>query len=344
MVRLILIVFCFLCLAPCAALAGQSAPFYQDKTIRVVAGTTTGGTYDHWARMLARTMPKYIPGNPNMLVQNMPGAGSMVAANYLYAVAKPDGLTIGMFQNNLYLDELVGLKEAQFKMVNYNWIGTQERDPMMHYIRADTPYKTIDAIIKAKEPPKCSSSGTTDLTYIMTRILEETLGAKFALVTGYQGGTEAALAIEKGEAVCRTTRMGVHFSREPFLTWDKTGFDRHLLQGGLKRDARMADVPTIYELMDKYKTQEVSRRVAKVLLVGDDLGRPMVAPPGTAADKVKILRDAYARALRDGELLAEAKKFNLEVEHTSGDDLQALIKDLMNQTGPVIERVKTLLR
>jgi tripartite-type tricarboxylate transporter receptor subunit TctC len=215
---------------------------------------------------------------------------------------------------------------------------------MMHYIRADSPHKSIESIMKAKEPPKCSNSGTTDLTYIMTKILEETLGAKFALVTGYQGGTEAALAVEKGEAVCRTTRMAVHFSREPFLTWDKTGFDRHLLQGGMKRDSRAPDVPTIYELMDKHKTPEVSRGAAQVLLVGDDLGRPMVAPPGAPLDKVKILRNAYARSLRDAELLAEAKKFGLDVDPTSGEDLQVLIKQLMNQTGPVIERVKNLLR
>src|SRR6266496_5663055 len=188
----------------------QTAPFYQGKTIRIIVGFTAGGLYDQYARILARTMPKYIPGNPNIVVQNMPGAGSMVAANYLYTVAKPDGLTIGMFQNNLYLDELVGRKEAQFKMVNFNWMGTQEKDPMMHYIRADSPYKSIEEIMKAKEPPKCSNSGTTDLTYIMTKILEETLGAKFALVSGYQGGSEAALAVEKGEVVCRTTRMAVH--------------------------------------------------------------------------------------------------------------------------------------
>jgi tripartite-type tricarboxylate transporter receptor subunit TctC len=328
---------------PHAKTDAQSAPFYQHKTIRIVAGTTPGGTYDQWARMFARTMPKYIPGNPNMLVQNMPGAGSMVAANYLYTLAKPDGLTVGMFQNNLYLEELVGRKEARFKMVNFHWLGTQEKDPMMHYIRADSPYKSLEGIIKAKEPPKCSSSGTSDLTYVMTKILEETIGAKFALVTGYQGGTEAALAVEKGEVVCRTTRMSVHYSREPFLTWDKSGFDLHLLQGGAKRDSRAPDVPTIYELMAKYKTPEVSRRVAQVLLVGDDLGRPMVAPPGTPADKVKILREAYARSLRDAELLADAKKANLDVDPTSGEDLQALVKDLMNQSGPVIERVKKLL-
>jgi hypothetical protein len=268
---------------------GQSATFYQDKTIRIVAGTTTGGTYDHWARMFARTMPKYIPGNPNMLVQNMPGAGSMVGGKLSLYGSQARRLDHRHVPKQLVPRRVGrGRKEAQFKMVNFNWIGTQEKDPMMHYIRADAPYKSIEAIIKAKEPPKCSNSGTTDLTLYHDEDIGGDLGSEvcpgYRLSRRHRGGPR----VEKGEAVCRTTRMAVHFSREPFLTWDKTGFDRHLLQGGMKRDSRAPDVPTIYELMDKYKTPEVSRGAAQVLLVGDDFGRPMVAPPGTPPDKVKI--------------------------------------------------------
>ena len=131
------------------------ANFYQGKTVTVVVGSAPGGLYDLWARLLARTMGKYIPGNPNMLVQNMPGAGSMVAANYLYGIAKPDGLTVGMFQTHLYLTQLVGQSEVRFDVNKFNWLGSQEKGQMMLYIRADSPYKSIDDIIKAKEPPKC---------------------------------------------------------------------------------------------------------------------------------------------------------------------------------------------
>jgi len=318
------------------------ANFYQGKTVTVVVGSAPGGLYDLWARLLARTMGKYIPGNPNTLVQNMPGAGSIVAANYLYGVAKPDGLTIGMFQTHLYLMQMVGQAEVKFDVRKFNWLGSQEKGQMMLYIRADSPYKSIDDIVKAKEPPKCGGSGTADQTALLTRLLEETVGAKFTRVLGYKGGSEVDLAMERGEVICRATRITVHFSREPFLSWDKKGFDRHLVQAGSKRDARLPEVPTLFELMDQYKTSEVGRRFARVVLAGDELGRPMVAPPGVAADRVKILRDAYAKSLKDPYLIAEVSKSRLDMEASSGEEIQALYKELMDQPREVVERVKKL--
>ena len=318
------------------------ADFYRGKTVTVVVGSAPGGLYDLWARLLARTMGKYIPGNPNMLVQNMPGAGSIVAANYLYGVAKPDGMTIGMFQTHLYLMQMVGQSEVKFDVRRFHWLGSQEKGQMMLYIRTDAPYRTIDDIIRAKDPPKCGGSGTADQTALMTRLLEETVGAKFTRVLGYKGGSEVDLAMERGEVVCRATRITVHFSREPFLSWDKRGFDRHLVQAGSKRDARLPDVPTIFELMDQYKTSEVGRRLARVILAGDELGRPMVAPPGVPADRVKILREAYAKSLSDADLIGEVKKYRLDMEPSTGEEIKALYKDLMDQPREVIERVKKL--
>lgn len=322
--------------------ASAQTPFYQGKTVTVVVGSAPGGLYDLWGRLLARTMGKHLPGNPNMLVQNMPGAGSIVAANYLYGVAKPDGLTIGMFQTHLYLMQLVGQSEIKFDVRRFNWLGSQEKGQMMLYMRADAPHKSIDDVIKAKEPPKCGGSGTADQTALLTRLLEETVGARFTRVLGYKGGSEVDLAMERGEVICRATRITVHFSREPFLTWDKKGFDRHLVQAGTKRDARLPDVPTVHELMDKYKTPEVGRRFARVVLAGDDLGRPMVAPPGVPAERVKILREAYSRALKDPDLIAEVTKSRLDMEPSSGEEIQSLFKDLMDQPREVIERVKKL--
>ena len=319
------------------------ANFYNGKTITVVVGSAPGGLYDLWGRLLARTMGKYLPGNPTMLVQNMPGGGSIVAANYLYGIAKPDGLTIGMFQTHLYLEQMVGRSEVKFDVRSFNWLGSQEKGQMMLYIRADSPYKSIDDIIKAKEPPKCGGSGTADQSALLTRLLEETVGAKFTRVLGYKGGGEVDLAMERGEVVCRATRITVHFSREPFLTWEKKGFDRHLLQAGKKRDARLPDVPTIYELMDKYKASETSRRVTQIFLAGDDLGRPMVAPPGVPTERVKLLRDAYAKALKDPDLLTEVEKSRLDMEPSTGEEIQNVIKELMNQKPEVVERVKRLL-
>ena len=322
---------------------GAQPNFYSGKTVTVVVGSAPGGLYDLWARLFARTMGKYIPGNPTMLVQNMPGGGSIVAANYLYGIAKPDGLTIGMFQTHLYLEQLVGRPEVKFDVRRFNWLGSQEKGQMMLYIRADSPYKSIDDVIKAKEPPKCGGSGTADQSALLTTLLEETIGAKFIRVLGYKGGGEVDLAMERGEVICRATRITVHFSREPFLSWEKKGFDRHLIQAGKKRDQRLPDLPTIYELMDKYKTSEVGRRLTQIFLAGDELGRPMVAPPGVAADRVKVLREAYAKALKDSDLIAEVERQRLDMEPSSGEEIQSLIEDLMEQKGEVIARVKKLM-
>jgi tripartite-type tricarboxylate transporter receptor subunit TctC len=316
--------------------------FYQGKTITIIVGTVPGGLYDRWGRLFGRIMGKYIPGNPSMVVQNMPGGGSMIAANYLYGIAKPDGLTIGMFQTHMYLQQMVQRPEVKFEVRKFNWLGSQERGTMMLYIRNDAPFKSIDDTIKSKEPPKCGATGLSDQTTLFTRLLEETIGARFTRVLGYQGGSEVDLAMERNEIVCRATRVTVHFSREPFLTWDKKGFDRHLVQAGKKRDARLPDTPTIFELMDKYKTPEVGRRFAQVLLAGDELGRPMVAPPGVPLERVKVLREAYSKALKDPELLDEVRKSRLDMEPISGQEIDDLYKDLMNQPPAVVELVKKL--
>lgn len=323
--------------------AQSQTPFYQKKTIQVLIGSAPGGLYDRWGRLFAQHMGKYIPGNPNLVAQNMPGGGSMVATNYLYGLAKPDGLTVGMFQTHMYLQQLVGIPEVKFDVRKFNWLGSQEKGQMMLYIRADSPYKSLDDILKAKEPPKCGGSGASDQTALLTRLLEETIGAKFIRVLGYPGGSDVDLAMERGEVVCRATRITVHFSREPFLTWDKKSFDRHLLQAGTKRDPRLGDVPTIYELMDKYKTPEVGRRLAQVILSGDELGRPMVAPPGVPADRVKILREAYIKVLKDPEVIAEVTKSRLDMEPSTGEEIEAVIKEVMDQPPEVVALVKKIL-
>ena len=243
----------------------------------------------------------------------------------------------------MYLEQLIGRPEVKYDVRKFNWLGSQEKGQMMLYIRADSPYKSIDDIIKSNDAPKCGGSGSADQTALLTRLIEETVGGKFQRVLGYKGGGEVDLAMERGEVVCRATRITVHFSREPFLSWEKKGFDRHLLQAGKKRDGRLPDVPTIYELMDKYKTPDIGRRLAQIFLSGDELGRPMTAPPGVPADRVKILREAYARTLKDPDLLAEVDRQRLDMEPSSGEEIQTLHRDLLDQKREVIERVKKLL-
>ncbi|HWP57615.1 MAG TPA: tripartite tricarboxylate transporter substrate-binding protein [Candidatus Acidoferrales bacterium] len=325
-----------------AAAVHAQEPFFKGKTIRLIVGFTPGGLYDGYARIFSRFMPKHIPGNPEIIVQNMPGAGSLVASNYVYGVAKPDGLTLGMVSRGVYLDQLLGKKEVNYDVRRFVWIGSVDQTDLMLFVRADSPWKSIDDIGTTAEPPKCGATGTADNTTIVANVLEETLGVKLKVVRGYPGASEIDVAIAKGELHCRGTGITTHFSREPNLTWHKEGFDRHLVQTGAKRDHRLPDTPTLHELMEKKKTPEISRAVARVLLLSGTLGRPMLATPGIPADRVRILREAYLKALKEPEVIAEAKQRRLDLDVLTGEELEASMRDVINQPREVIERVKKL--
>jgi tripartite-type tricarboxylate transporter receptor subunit TctC len=338
----IILVSLFL-LAPRAQLAAQT-DFYQGKQVKVVVGFTTGGFYDRWARLLSRYMPKYLPGHPSFVVQNMPGAGSIVATNFIYGVAKADGLTIGFPSNAIYLDNLIGRKEAQFDIRKFNWIGSPVREPMIFYMRTDAPFKTIQDIRNAKEPPKCGSTGTVSSDFTLSRMLEETLPPlKINTVLGYPGGAEIDIAVEKGEVVCRGMTASPYFGREPFLSWQKKNFVRLLLFSGDKRDERVPDVPTINEIFDKEKVPQNSRRVAEVILAGEKFGRPIVAGPGVPAERVRALRQAFDQSMKDPELLAEAHKQRMDVDAESGENLAKLAQRILDQPAEVVARVKKVL-
>ncbi|MBI2180786.1 MAG: hypothetical protein HYU31_08210 [Deltaproteobacteria bacterium] len=318
-------------------------PFYQGKQIRLIIGSTAGGGYDLWPRVMVRYLTRHIPGNPDIVPQNMPGAGGIVGANYVYGIAKPDGLTIGAFNPALYFDQLIKRDEVKFDWSKFAWIGSPEQNEILHFIRTDAPFKTIDDLRNAKEPARCGSSGTGTTGHYIPRLLEEVLGIKTHIVSGYQGGAEIDVAIERNEVVCWSPLIATYFGREPYKRWHKSGFTRVVLQTGDKRDPRLKDVPTLPELMQQYKTPEAGRRLARVILTAVTLGRPITAPPGTPADRVKILRDAYAKAIKDPELLAEAEKRGWDVNPVTGDDLEARAKDVIAQPADVIEKMKWVL-
>jgi tripartite-type tricarboxylate transporter receptor subunit TctC len=319
------------------------APFYQGKSITLIIGNQAGGLYDLWARHIANHIGKQIPGNPNVVVQNMPAAGSLVAANYLYNVAKPDGLTIGAVIPGIYTDQLIGRKEVQFDWARFNWIGTPEQTEWVFIARADSPYKSIEDMRSATEPPKCGSTGTGSFLYQVPKLLEETLGMKLNLVTGYTGGPDVDLAIERGEVRCRSISVTAFFGREPYIAWGKNGFVRPLAQTGKKRDASLPDVRTIYELMDQYKTPEIGRRLTTVLLASNIFGRPWLTPPGVPVERVRILREAWSRTMKDEEFLAEAKKRRWPVAPVTGEELDSLAKEVTAQPPEVVQRLKKFL-
>ena len=336
-------------LAFAASLIGSGAvfaqaDFYKGKTITVYIGTTPGALYDQWGRILAQHMGKHIPGKPDLIVQNMPGAGHMIAANYVYNKTKPDGLSlIGSIVPTLYFDQLVGRKEAQFDWAKFVWIGSPVQGESQMYMRADTPYKTIEDVRNAKEPPRCGAQGTSDSAYYLPKLFEETIGTKFNLVQGYPGGPEIDLAVERGEIHCRSFTIEAFMSREPYHTWRKKGFVRNIIQTGKKKDAKLPETPTLWELMDRYKTPEGSRRLATLMLASGQLGRPMMGTPGIPADRVKILRDAFAATVKDPEFLADIDKRQFDLDPVPGEDLEKIVKDVMSQPADIVARMKKLL-
>lgn len=323
--------------------ARPQGQFYQGKTLKIVAGYGAGSVDDAWARLIGQHIAKHIPGNPTIIVQNMPGAGSVIAANYVYKVAKPDGLTIGGVRPALYFDQLIGRKEVQFDWSKFSWIGSPTTGNQLLYMRANTPYRTIHDVRKAVEPPKCGATGTASSSYFVAKLLEETIGTKFNVITGYRDGPEVDLAVEKEEIHCRAISIETLFAREPLLSWSKNGFVRVLIQTGKKRDPRLADVPTVYEVLDELRIPESGRRLVTVILASGVFGRPFVATPGIPPERLKILQTAFMKSLTEPELVAETNKRRLDLDPVSGEELEALAREVVAQPPEVIERMSRLL-
>jgi tripartite-type tricarboxylate transporter receptor subunit TctC len=323
--------------------AFAQTPYYAGKTITIVAGTKAGDVYDLYARMFAQHMPKYIPGNPNIIVQNMAGAGSMIAANFVYNVSNPDGLTIGAIFPALYFDQVVQRPEVKYDWSKFVWLGSPVTSNHLLYMRADSPYKTIHDVVKASTAPKCGATGTSSTAYYVPKLLDEVIGTNFEIVLGYQAGQDIDLAVERNEVVCRAFTLTAFFAREPFTTWRKKKFVNVLVQTGRKRDKRIPDVPTIYELMDQYKSSPADRSLATLVLAAGDFGRPYVMPPNTPAEHVKTIREAFAKTLNDEAVKADAAKKKLEIDPSSADELEKLAKEVTSQPPDIIAKMKTLL-
>lgn len=324
--------------------AHAQVPSYQGKVVRIVVGYQAGDTHDLWARSYARVMGKYLPGKPDFVVQNMTGAGTMVAANYLYNIAKPDGLTLGSIAPGLYLPQVIGSKEVRFDWQKFAWIGSPEQNGSLLFMRSDTPFKTLDDVRTAKELPKCSATAVGTSGHLIPTLLEETLGVKFNIVAGYPGGGEQDLAMERNEVQCRAITIAAFFGRQPFINWYKSGFVRILVQTARKPNPKIPDVPTLWDMMAKQNASDSSRRLAAVALGSGGFGSwPIVSTPGLSAAHVRLLRDAYAKTLRDPEFLADAKKKGWEVKPIGGEEMETIAREVTSQPPEVVARLKKLL-
>lgn len=322
----------------------QARPFYEDKTIRIVDYGTAGGGSDLLARLVARHLPKQIPGNPQVVVQNMPGAAGAIAANYIYSVAKPDGLAVGLIAGGLYQAQLLGKPEIKFDWVKFGWIGTDQPNVTSLFVRSDSGHRSLDDIKAAREPVVCADSAAGSPNYAFVRLLTEVFGAKFKQVLGYQGSGAMNLAIERGEAVCRAISVTTLLSAEPLKTWVKSGFIRVLVHSGRQRDGALPDVPTIWEVAQKQQIGKEDLELMNVVLAAPDFGRPFVAPPGIPEDRLELLRNSFSKTMKDPEFLMEARKLSLDVNPKNGVELERLAREVMGTSPQMVKRLEKLLQ
>jgi tripartite-type tricarboxylate transporter receptor subunit TctC len=324
------------------AQAQVAKPFYEGKTIQLIISTGTGATTDITARLVARYLGKYIPGNPNILPQNMSGGGGLVGANYVYNVSKPDGLTILAVSRANYMEQLIGRPEVKTDFRKLSWLGSFNKTPMMMACRSDTPYKNIAAIKAAKTPPRFGQSGTGSISYVFGRLVENIFGVKFKNVTGFKSARETDLGMERGEIDCRAS-SDLTVIREPWNQWIKDKFVTFVLQQGPEKSPLIPPVPTVYELAPPEAKPSVD--LMEIMLAFTEFDRPFAAPPGLPAERLQILREAFVKMLKDKEFAAEGRKLLDwdEISHMTGEQLQQKIERTMNQPPEVIKRIKEIL-
>ena len=279
--------------------ARAQEPFYSGKTLRVIVGSSAGNTQDQMTRLVARYVPKYLPGHPNVIVENMSGASSVIAANYLFKVAKGDGLTIGTVSRALYFDQLVGRKEVQFDWAKFTWIGTPVEGHEVLFISGGAPYKSIRELATAGQSLKCGASGTTSTGYYIPKLVNEIFGTKFQIVTGYGGGAELDLAVQRGETQCRATSVSGFTGFGAFRDWRQSGSAR-VLRANRTQAGRQADRRT-HRVRTDGRVQ--NSRVGTAFGLGDALPRRVWLAHGRAAGdlsgKIKVAaRSIQRRACR----------------------------------------------
>ena len=316
--------------------------FYEGKTIQLLVASGPGATTDFGARLVGRFLGKHLPGNPGVVVRNMSGGGGLIAANYLYNVAKPDGLTILAVSRANYMEQIIGRPENKADFRKFNWIGSFNKAPMMAACRSDTEYKSIAAIRAAKTPPRFGQSGTGSISYIFANLMERLLDIKLKNVTGFQGGRDTDLGLERGEIDCRAT-SDVTVIRAPWNRWIKENYVTFIVQQGPEKSPLLPPVPTLAELARSETKPYLN--LMNVMLAYTEFDRPFAAPPGVPKERVQILRDSFERMLKDGEFAAEAKKL-LDWDGTtfmSGDQLQKKIIAVVSQPADVVKRVKEIM-
>ncbi len=322
-------------IAACSSITGYAADFYNGKVITIVVGFTPGGTYDQIARFYARNLPRFLPGHPTVVVQNMPGAGSLVATAHLANAAARDGSVLGIIGGGSALEPLLGNQQARYDARNFGWIGGKSGDHFMCTISSRSPAKTIDDA-KVREII-VGSTGPGSRTMSFPIALNQLLGTKFKVVTGYPGGNEVSMALEKGE-VEGYCGWAISSIRQRSPQWITEGRIRFLTQFALSKHKDFPDLPLAMDL----PPTEAGRRAVEFISADSVNAWPLITPPGLPADRISILRSAFDAMLRDPLVIAEGEKEGLDIDPISGGELEKVINHLYTTPKDVLSIVQEL--
>ena len=318
-----------------AASAASAADFYQGKQVTIVVGFSAAGTYDATARLFARHLGKHLAGKPTVIVRNMPGAGSLVATNSLYSSLPKDGTTLGVVGGGIVLEPLLNNPQATYDARRFNWIGGRTPDNFLCLVWHTVPVSTLQDVTRRETVVGATGPGSRTLTY--PKALNELLGTKFKIVSGYPGGNEITLALERGEVegYCGWA-LGSIKTRAP--DWIRDGKIRPLAQFTLAKTGVLPNVPLATDLA----STENGRRAIEFFAADSVLAWPLVAPPDVPAERVAELRAAFNAMMQDPQLLAEAATQGLDIDPVSGAEIAALVDRLYATPADVLDLVRKI--
>jgi tripartite-type tricarboxylate transporter receptor subunit TctC len=294
--------------------------------MRILIPAAVGDSYDTEGRLIARHLSRFIPGNPAIVAENMPGASGRNVASYMYNVAPKDGSVIALVQQSIPLAQAMRETGINFDAAKFNWLGTPSAPISVLAVWHTAGVKTIEEA-KQKEVA-IGSTSTAGNNFVYPKLMKELLGARFKIITGYPGGAPIDLAMERGEVQGRGSNPWNNY-KLAHASWVKEGKLIALVQMSRNRHPELPNVPRLIDLAPN----EDARKIFELLSVGADIGRPILTTPGVPADRVKVLREAFAKTMADPTFRAEAAKLDVEVDPTLGEELQALV-DKMLQTDP----------
>jgi tripartite-type tricarboxylate transporter receptor subunit TctC len=321
-----------------AAPAAAQGPTLAGKTVRMIIGFGPGGGYDLWGRVVARHIGKHLPGSPTVVPQNMPGAGSYNATNYIYNVAPKDGTVMGIIARDAALGPITGASGARFDPLKLTWLGTPTTETNV-CIAMNTPkvkVKTAKDLFTTQLIVGDTGVGTGTHSY--PKALNGLLGMKFKLIGGFPSSSDVFLAMERGEVdgICESYDS-VTGKRPNWIPEHKVNI---LFQGGTEPNPELKGVPFVLDLA---KTPQ-DKQALEFLYAGQGIGRPFIAPPGMSADIVKMVRDAFTATMKDPEFVADAKKQKLDVEPKTGEQLESLIKRIYATPKPIVNKIAELIK